>query len=626
MIESVAPHSIATAARSIGLPSQKLANRLLGCTCAAALWLTGSVDELWAHEQHSHAAKQHEGRPQESAPNEQRARRQAHAKSQEDIQDRVHKVRHTRNQKTDTKPTQKPGLKIKSETKASKVVQHSRSKASARGNAEMVDAKSRVKHHRPDQNVTKPARSKSRSITAGRNREAVHTKSRTKTARSCRLETKKAIKSGRSKPARCSHSTLAGREYMKSARAKSRTKTIEHRRQQAKSASRSHKQWNIAGHQHSAADTRGDKSMRGAKNRRSRIKTVQHRTQHEAAAKNSRASTASAKMAAVTAPVSSPRPTPPVPLNRKPAVIAVDPALTVGLPGAGSAERAEDGPDTHSELRPADQIPQPIQPSDRAAILERGRLGMHELPKELQELMPNNPPPAQEVVNEARAYLVRTSFEQRERCVGDTMARQGVEVAIGRLHPVMAVRVARSIDQARNEGIPACVYSAFRPPAFGVGGFSDKYNSAHAYGIAVDFGGIDRPGSRNARRFQEIAASNGLYSLYGPGDRAEWNHYQLIPVRRIAPNNPLRDTITANGPKDQVAMWIKSGVPLDKVEPVAFRAENAVISARTKVSHHHSQHRQHMAALKVAPLSPFVRVQQTTATKALPLSPFMRVM
>jgi hypothetical protein len=212
---------------------------------------------------------------------------------------------------------------------------------------------------------------------------------------------------------------------------------------------------------------------------------------------------------------------------------------------------------------------------------------------------------------------------------GRYMARQGVEVAIGRLHPVMAVRVARSIEQARNEGIPACVYSVFRPPAFGVGGFSDKYNSAHAYGIAVDFGGIDRPGSKIARRFQEIAASNGLYSLYGPGDRAEWNHYQLIPVRRIAPNNPLRDTIAANGPKDEVAMWIKSGVPLEKIESVALRAENAIISTRMKVSHHrgrYSHHRQHMAALKVAPLSPFVRVQHAAPIKVVPLSPYARVM
>jgi len=287
--------------------------------------------------------------------------------------------------------------------------------------------------------------------------------------------------------------------------------------------------------------------------------------------------------------------------------VIADPALTVS--SVPEAIDAPWGPATYSMPGPADQIQQPVQVPDRTTILEDERLGLLELPKEIQEQMPKNPSPAQEVVNEARAYLIRTSTEQREQCVGNTMARQGVEVAIGRLHPVMAVRIARSIQQARNEGIPACVFSAFRPPAFGVGGFSDKYNSAHAYGIAVDFGGIDRPGSKAARQFQEIAANNGLYSLYGPGDRAEWNHYQLIPVRRIAPNNPLRDTITATGPKDEVAMWTMSGVALDKVEPVVFRAQNAIISARTKVLHrHHSHHRQHTTAVKVAPLSPFARV------------------
>src|SRR5262249_6401220 len=150
-----------------------------------------------------------------------------------------------------------------------------------------------------------------------------------------------------------------------------------------------------------------------------------------------------------------------------------------------------------------------------------------------------------------------------------------------------------------------------------------------AYGSGFAFGGIDRPGSRNALRFQAIAAGNGLYSLYGPGDRAEWNHYQLIPVRRIAPNNPLRDTITANGPKDELAMWIKSGVPLENVEPVAIGAANAIISTRTKISHHHSYYshqRLHTAAIKVARLSPFVRVQHAAPIKMVPLSTYARVM
>src|SRR6266516_3106732 len=393
-------------------------------------------------------------------------------------------------------------------------------------------------------------------------------------------------------------------------------------RQLTKAANRTRNQSKSAGHQQSAASNGSDKTTRAATDRRSRTKTGQHRQQPDKIAINHLAPTRSAE--AATVPTPSPRPTGPAQVDARTAVVP-DPALAVGsVPQA--TRRAGGEPATYAALGPADLIPQSLQVPDRAAILERDRLGMLELPKEIQDLMPKSPSPAQEIVNEARTYLIRTSTQQRERCVGDTMARQGVEVAIGRLHPVMAIRIARSIQQARSEGIPACVFSAFRPPAFGVGGFSDKFNSAHEYGIAVDFGGIDRPGSKAARKFQEIAASNGLYSLYGPGDRAEWNHYQLIPVRRIAANNPLRDTITARGPKNEVAVWIKSGVPLDKVEPVAFRAENAVISMRTKVSHHHFHHRQHVAALKVAALSPFVRVQHTTATKALPLSPFMRVM
>jgi hypothetical protein len=590
MRESVAPYAVAAVPRSTSPPTRKLAGHLLGYTCAAALWLNCSVDELWAHESYSHQAKQNEARPQEASPMAQRNRRQAHTKRREKTQ-AVREIRQSAGQKSHTKTTRKGGPEANSATKAtrSESVQQSRSKASVRANL-----------------------------------KTAHAKSGSKIVERGRPETKNATKAARSKAVRHSRSTASGRGNLKAAHAKSRTKTVEHRRPETKAASRARNQSNFAGHHHSAARTRSDRSTRAATDRRSRTKTGQHWQQHDKTTINHLAPTKSAEAVAV--PMPSPRPTRPAQADARTAVVP-DPELAVGsVPQAADAWRSERGPATYAALGPADQIPQPLQVPDRATILERDRLGMLELPKEIQDLMPKNPPPAQEVVNEARAYLIRTSTEQRERCVGDTMARQGVEVAIGRLHPVMAIRIARSIQQARNEGIPACVFSAFRPPAFGVGGFSDKFNSAHAYGIAVDFGGIDRPGSKAARKFQEIAASNGLYSLYGPGDRAEWNHYQLIPVRRIAPNNPLRDTITATGPKDEVAMWTKSGVPLDKVEPVAFRAENAIISARTKVSHHHSHHRQHMAAIKVAPLSPFVRVQHTTATKAVPLSPFERVM
>ncbi len=541
MIPSVAPCTVPASCRSINPSIRKLAGRLLGCTCVAALWVEGSVDDLRAHERYSYPLNQLEWGPQEATPAAQRDHGRVHRK-------RRHSTRgvHQKRGKVHQSGTQKSIAKM-------------------------------TRHRRP--------------------------------------EAKNATKAASAKSVRRSRSMAS----MKAAHVKSRTKTVEHRRQQTKTASRARGKSNFAKHHHSSTSKRIAGLIRAGSDRSRRTKADQNRQQHDETAINHHAVPTSAEAAAI--PMPSPRPTRPTQVNTAEVVIPVSSA-----PEAADARRAEWRLVTYSASGPEDEIPQPLQLPDRATILERDRLGMLELPKEIQKQIPQNPLPAQEVVNEARAYLIRTSTQQRARCVGDTMARQGVEVAIGRLHPVMAVRIARSIQQARNEGIPACVFSAFRPPAFGVGGFSDKYNSAHAYGIAVDFGGIDRPGSKPARRFQEIAASNGLYSLYGPGDRAEWNHYQLIPVRRVAANNPLRDTITATGPKDEVAMWIKSGVPLDKVEPVVFRAENAIISARTKVSHRHSHHRQHTTTIKVAPLSPFVRAQRTTAIKMVPLSPFVRVM
>jgi hypothetical protein len=576
MVPSIVPCAMATANQSNSPPIRKLAGRLLGCTCAVALWFNASVDELSAHEGYSYHLKEREEAPKETLTAQQ-SPRQIQTKRRHSVRGQFRqkraKINHSAKQESHSKAARNRRAEAKNATKSTP--RHARSEMSSRGSQRTAHAKSRIRvgaHRLPE---AKAARSKlvphSRSATPSRgNFKAAHAKS---------------------------HKILEDRH----------TKTVSDARKQSK----------FAGRHHSAASTRITQS-RAATNRRSRIKAGQRQQHQDKAALNQRAPTRSAKAAAV--PLPSPRPTRPAPVNDK----------TVAIPGptpeAANVPRTEGEPATYSEPSPA--IPQ-LQAADRAAILERDRSGMLELPREIQELMPISPPPAQEVINEARAYLIRTSTEQRERCVADTMARQGVEVAIGRLHPVMAVRVARSIEQARNEGIPACVYSAFRPPAFGIGGFSDKYYSAHAYGIAVDFGGIDRPGSRNARRFQEIAASNGLYSLYGPGDRAEWNHYQLIPVRRIAPNNPLRDTITANGPKDELAMWIKSGVPLEKVEPVAIGAANAIISTRTKISHHHSHYshqRLHTAAIKVARLSPFVRVQHAAPIKMVPLSPYARVM
>src|SRR5262249_37651509 len=75
-------------------------------------------------------------------------------------------------------------------------------------------------------------------------------------------------------------------------------------------------------------------------------------------------------------------------------------------------------------------------------------------------------------IAQARAYLVETASP------GYTMTLQGPEIAIGRLHPEFAVRLEHAIREARSAGLPfASIFSAYRPPGFGVGGFSDKFNS-----------------------------------------------------------------------------------------------------------------------------------------------------
>ena len=71
-------------------------------------------------------------------------------------------------------------------------------------------------------------------------------------------------------------------------------------------------------------------------------------------------------------------------------------------------------------------------------------------------------------------YLVQTAAS------GGTMTRQGPELAIGRLHPEFVRRRAAAIQEARQAGLPrAGSFSAYRPPAFGVGGFSHKFNAGH---------------------------------------------------------------------------------------------------------------------------------------------------
>jgi hypothetical protein len=150
---------------------------------------------------------------------------------------------------------------------------------------------------------------------------------------------------------------------------------------------------------------------------------------------------------------------------------------------------------------------------------------------------------------EARSYLIQTASP------GHTMAKQGSELAIERLHPEFAIRLAKALREGRDYGLVAGIFSAYRPPAFGVGGFSDKFNSLHAYGLAVDLYGVGRPGSVEALWWHEIAAKHGLICPYGHHDKTEWNHCQPTGLKAVQADNLLRQTITADGPVSLEAMF-----------------------------------------------------------------------
>jgi len=170
-------------------------------------------------------------------------------------------------------------------------------------------------------------------------------------------------------------------------------------------------------------------------------------------------------------------------------------------------------------------------------------------------------------LTEARTFLLQTANPSY------TMMKQGPEFAINRLHPEFAIRLAETVREARDAGLSSAgVYSAYRPPAFGVGGFSDKFNSLHAYGLAVDMYGIGRPGSAEALHWHEVAARHGVICPYGPYHKTEWNHCQPTGLKKIRTGSPLRETITANGPLNLEAMF-EAGDSV--VESLTNTAENS---------------------------------------------------
>lgn len=211
-------------------------------------------------------------------------------------------------------------------------------------------------------------------------------------------------------------------------------------------------------------------------------------------------------------------------------------------------------------------------------------------------------------IEEARRYIVKTTLAEgpggtmltmgkrivarmpaieRAFLTAADVRRIGVEANIAKLHPVFVMRLALAIEAARNDPTicsyrrrikrklyetvsyrclgRVALFSGYRPPGFGIGGFGDKYQSSHAYGIGGDMRGIGRPGSRETRLWQSIAWKYRIYSPYGPQNRAEWNHVQATGIKTVLRELPaLRQTITRDGPIELSRMWELAARVIDK--------------------------------------------------------------
>jgi hypothetical protein len=210
-------------------------------------------------------------------------------------------------------------------------------------------------------------------------------------------------------------------------------------------------------------------------------------------------------------------------------------------PGAQSS-RGSDAVNAQTEPVEAAAVAEPALATATVGADPEELLSQPDIPEAGPRLFADDP--------SGRTYLIETARP------GTTMIWQGRELAIARLHPDFVVRLANAIWEARHGGLPLIgIESAYRPPAFGIGGFVDKFKSLHTYGLAVDMKGIGTPGSPGALLWHQIAARHGVICPYGPYNRAEWNHCQATRSKVISAGNPLRDTVTAQGPLDLGEMF-----------------------------------------------------------------------
>lgn len=251
-------------------------------------------------------------------------------------------------------------------------------------------------------------------------------------------------------------------------------------------------------------------------------------------------------------------------------------------------------------------------------------------------------------IEEARRYIVKTTLAEgpggtmltmgkrivarmpaieRAFLTAADVRRIGVEANIAKLHPVFVMRLALAIEAARNTTCTyqkrvkrklvtvssrclarVALFSGYREPGLGVGGFGDKYQSSHAYGVGGDMRGIGRPGSVETRLWQKIAWQYRIYSPYGPQNRAEWNHVQATGIKMVLKEVPaLRHTITRDGPVELARMWELAAKVIDKGQnwlEASARARVRPQHVRRKARHGSRWVRRHPAPPHVAAPAP----------------------
>lgn len=163
-------------------------------------------------------------------------------------------------------------------------------------------------------------------------------------------------------------------------------------------------------------------------------------------------------------------------------------------------------PDDDASVPVVEDIPNPSSPSSR------GRL-----------VMASEPPTAMGPITPSEGYL--SGLSDHPNRAGD----------VSNMNPEFAMKLAKSVKEARAKGIPAGLMSGYRDDKTTGSSYDAQGNSSHGFGLAGDVSGLDGPGGAKTNAWAQIAGANGLSNPYGADNPREFNHWQLPP-------QPLEET------------------------------------------------------------------------------------